>query len=175
MRTKGIYGVYELNRLDACISEAKPPTAGDILAAVAVLGTLGGLSWISVNRTSHRRLDSTHAVAALALLVALNAIKPTDHWQERHLPEAEHAAVFARMASEWGHVDALRWDRGNLRALLEGARAGLEGRPLGWVGQNEVRALIDGLLQSAPSTSSAFEPFEPDEILGPDWADHFHE
>jgi hypothetical protein len=175
IRTKDIYGVYELNRLDACISEAKPPTAGDILAAVAVLGTLGGLSWISVNRTSHRRLDSTHAVAALALLVALNAIKPTDHWQERHLPEAEHAAVFARMASEWGHVDAPRWDRGNLRALLEDARAGLKRRPLGWVDQNEVRALIDGLLQSAPSTSSAFEPFEPDEILGPDWADHFHE
>jgi Molybdopterin-binding domain of aldehyde dehydrogenase len=68
-RAKSDYGRYDLDRLKASLREAKAPNAGHILAAVAFLGTLGSVSWISVNRTAHRRLDSAHAVAGLALLV----------------------------------------------------------------------------------------------------------
>jgi hypothetical protein len=174
-RAKTIYGRYEFNALHASVREATPPDESHILAALAVLGTLGGLSWVSVNRTAHRRLDSGHAVAGLALLVAFNAIKPAQQWQERHLPAADHSAVFARMASERSRTGVVHWNRGNLRPLLEEALIRLPARDLGWLDQNDARALIKGLLESPETEVSTFEPIEPDEILGSDWSAQFNE
>jgi hypothetical protein len=175
MQTKSIYGRYEIDALHASVREAKPPDEGHILAALAVLGTLGGLSWISVNRTAHRRLDSAHAVAGLALLVALNAIKPARQWQDRHFPGADHSAVFARMAGGRSHTAVLRWGKGSLRPMLEETLARLPERDLGWVNQNEAQALIEGLLESPATEVSTFEPIEPDKILGSDWGALFNE
>lgn len=171
--TKSIYGRYEFDALNPSIRDAALPNEGHILAALAVLGTLEGLSWISVNRTAHRRLDSGHAVADLALLIALNAIKPTQQWQERHFPEADHSSVFARMASERNRTAVPRWTKGNLGVLLEEALAKLPGRNLGWLDRNDARALIEGLLGSQETTIPTFEPVEPDEILGSDWGAQF--
>jgi hypothetical protein len=111
----------------------------------------------------------------LALLVALNAITPAEHWQDRHFPEVEHTAIFAKMTQECSRTGKPRWDRGNLRSLLEEAQNRLAGRALGWVDENEVRTLIDGLLEPAPSGAPTFEPLEPEEILGSDWALHFQD
>jgi Sigma-70, region 4 len=166
MRTKSIYARYQLDRPHGSVCEAKPPSGANILAALAVLGTFDGLSWISVNRTAHRRLDSSDAVAELALLVALNAIAPAEHWQNRHFPEAEHRAIFAKMTQECSRTGKLSWNRGNLRLLVEEARNRLAGRALGWVDQNEVQTLIDGLLEPTPSGAPTFEPLEPEEIPG---------
>ena len=175
MRTKGIYGRYEFDALQTSVREATPPDGSHILAALAVLGTLGGLSWISVNRTAHRRLDNTHAVAGLALLVALSAIKPAQQWQDRHVPGADHSAVFARMAGERNRTGVSRWGEGSLRRMLEEALIKLPGRDLGWLNQNEAQALIEGLLESPATEVSTFEPIEPDEILGSDWSALFNE
>jgi hypothetical protein len=71
---KATYGSYKLAWPAPSIEEAKAPTEGDLLAALAFLGTLGGISWASVNRTAHRRTDNTDAVAGLALLITLNAV-----------------------------------------------------------------------------------------------------
>jgi hypothetical protein len=170
---KSVYSRYEFDSVHASIDEVTLPDENHVLAALAVLGTLGGLSWISVNRTAHRRLDSSHAVAGLALLVALNALKPTQQWQDRHLPGRDHSAVFARMASERSRTGVPSWSKGNLRPLLEEALFRLPDRNLGWLDQSEAQKLILGLLQSAQGEASPFEPFEPDEILGSDWAAQF--
>lgn len=173
--TKSIYGEYGFEAFNPSIREATPPDESHTLAALAVLGTLGGLSWISVNRTAHRRLDSSHAVSGLALLLVLNAVRPAQHWQERHLPGADHSSVFARMANERSRKGVLSWTKGNLRLLLEEALTRLPDRNLGWLNQNEGRALIEGLLRPPEDASSTFEPVEPDDVLGSEWIAQFNE
>jgi hypothetical protein len=173
--TKSVYGRYEFDALQPSIRGAVLPDEGHVLGALAVLGTLGGLSWVSVNRTASRRLDSSHAVAGLALLVALNAVKPAGQWQERHLPGADHSSVFASMAIERTRTGVPHWTNGNLRLLLEEALVKLPERDLGWVNENEARALIEGLLQSPKTETPIFEPVEPEDILGSDWTAQFSE
>jgi hypothetical protein len=97
---KATYGSYKLAWPAPSIEEAKAPKEVELFAALAFLGALGGISWVSVNRTAHRRLDNTDAVAGLALLIALNAVQPASNWQKRHVQSADRSALYARLAAE---------------------------------------------------------------------------
>ena len=131
---KATYGSYKLAWPAPSIEEAKAPTEADLLAALAYLGTLGGISWVSVNRTAHRRLDDTDAVAGLALLIALSAVQPASNWQDRHRPSADHSALYARIVAELTQIGHLYWHEGQLRAILVEAAEKVPERHL-WVGQ----------------------------------------
>jgi hypothetical protein len=171
---KAIYGDYKLGWEEPTIDEAEAPKTEQIFAALALLGTLGGVSWISLNRTAHRRLDSTDAVAGLAVLIALNAIKPGQHWQERHLPGSAHPSLYAGMATELRQQGGLSWNDGQLEAVLQDAERSLANRDLGWVAQHDARGLIARLrLSASEETDKDFT--EPDDILGADWAARFQE
>ena len=173
---KATYGSYKLAWPAPSIEEAKAPKEIDLLAALAFLGTLGGISWVSVNRIAPRRLDDTDAVTGLALLIALNAVQPASNWQERHVPLADHSALYARIAAELTRTGSLKWREGQLRTILIEAAAKLPERDLGWVSKKSTNALIERLLMASTKESTAESAFsEPDDILGPDWAAHFNE
>jgi hypothetical protein len=125
-----------------------------------------------VNRTAHRRTDDTDAVAGLALLITLNAVQPASNWQERHIPSADHSALYARIVAELTQTGRLNWHGGQLHAILIEAAKKVPERHLGWVSKNDAIALIERLLMMTHSTTTFSEP---DDILGSDWAAHFNE
>jgi RNA polymerase sigma factor (sigma-70 family) len=169
---KATYGSYKLARPAPSIEEAKPLQEIELLSALAFLGTLGGISWVSVNRIAHRRTDDTDAVADLALLIALNAIQPAGNWQDRHMPSANYSALYARIAAELAQVGRLNWHEGQLRAILVEAAEKVPKRNLGWVSKKDATALLERLLMMTHSTTTFSEP---DDILGSNWAAHFNE
>src|SRR5262245_11374060 len=59
-----------------------PPNGGHDLCVVGLQDD--GLSWITANRVLKRRLDAHVSAGLLALMVALEALVPPDHWQLRH-------------------------------------------------------------------------------------------
>ena len=62
----------------------KIPPLRDLLAISICTCRTGGMNWIRVNRAAGYYLFDQHSVTHLAILIALGALKPTDHWQNPH-------------------------------------------------------------------------------------------
>jgi hypothetical protein len=83
---------------------SKVPPLRDLLAVSLCICRTAGMNWIRVNRASGYYFFDQHSVTHLAIMIALGALKSTDHWQKPHPigPMAEY--VFQKL------LDALRND-----------------------------------------------------------------
>ena len=106
-----------------------------------------------VNRLARVRSDASIPVWPLAMLVALGALEPAEHWQ------AEHRAVPARVAALWRRLARELVRTGTVavgdeafRGLVHEARARAATAELGWVDRDAIDRLA--ILESADPPAS---------------------
>jgi hypothetical protein len=88
----------------------KIPPLRDLLALSVCISRTAGMNWILVNRAAGYYLFDQHSVTHLAIMIALGALKPTDHWQNPHQigPEAEY--IFKKLMTAFQIDPASNWD-----------------------------------------------------------------
>ncbi|MBF0346299.1 MAG: hypothetical protein HQL81_01405 [Magnetococcales bacterium] len=121
-------------------------TPDQLLSALLLMRATGSLSWISFNRAGLSRIDSHKSAAGLALLIAMGAIQPATHWQDRHLPGPESGMVIGILSGELASTGSLSWKSGGPRELLIAASASISMSGKGWVDGLEFKEFMDRLL-----------------------------
>jgi hypothetical protein len=88
----------------------KIPPLRDLLALSFCISSAAGMNWIRINRVVGNYLFDQHSVTHLAIMIALGALKSTDHWQNPHQtgPLAEY--IFKKLMDAF-QIDATsNWD-----------------------------------------------------------------
>lgn len=101
------------------------------------------MNWIRVNRILGHKVNDQYSASYLAILVALGALEPTDHWQLPHSLGKRHAQLAKELSLQLCKQENVSWptDLGN-SYLLEMENANRYST-LGWVDKDEFEALLD--------------------------------
>ena len=122
-----------------------PVGAGEFLAAVADVVGRGGTSWMDLNIVHGRTIDSHRSAPFLALLIALEVVRPVGHWQEFHPAMPTALGRFQHLCRLWcegfpdGSQALIEWVRSAAKAYVR------LGRVLGWVAPVELQSLLNVL------------------------------
>ena len=99
------------------------------------------MNWIRVNRTAGYYLFDQHSVTHLAIMIAVGALKPTDHWQNPHQigPQAEY--IFKKLMDAFQIDSTSDWNS-DVGLELRRHLLDLDGDPdLGWVNIEDLALL----------------------------------
>jgi hypothetical protein len=118
------------------------PDLDRVLAACVVSLQDQGLSWITANRILKRRLDAHVSAGLLAVLVALGALIPPDHWQLRHRPGPRLQDMISALGSAMRESSLLTWTSPLGIRLSNGIGALEKKFSRGWLSQPTVTDLI---------------------------------
>ncbi|MBF0310049.1 MAG: hypothetical protein HQL56_11030 [Magnetococcales bacterium] len=137
-------------------------TPDQLLSALLLMRATGSLSWISFNRAGLTRIDSHKCAGGLALLIAMGAIQPARHWQERHLPGPEADRILEILSGELASKGKLSWRSGGARELLIAAGATIPLSGKGWVDGGEYKEFMDRLQDNCSKDGEKNEAGESD-------------
>jgi hypothetical protein len=140
-------GRYRLAHAPHSALAQLPVVPHEILAAVGAVMGRSGISWMDLNVVHGRILNSHRCAPYLALLVALEVLRPAPHWQEFHPVGPRAAQVFRDLCGLWsrGKTDAVT-DRVHALASQYVQREG----DLGWVTTEQLTSLLNVLGRVAP-------------------------
>jgi hypothetical protein len=131
---------------------SKIPPLRELLALSVCISRTAGMNWIRVNRAAGYYLFDQHSITHLAIMIALGALKSTDHWQNPHQigPAADY--LFKKLMDAFQADPTSNWDSDvglELRKHLLDIAADQD---LGWVNVEDLALL---------SKTLAGEPFIP--------------
>lgn len=120
---------------------SKIPPLRDLVALSVCISRTAGMNWIRVNRAAGYYLFDQHSVTHLAIMIALGALRSTDHWQNPHQigPKAEY--IFKKLKDAFQIDPTIDWDSDaglELRKYLLDIDAD---RDLGWVNIDDLALL----------------------------------
>ena len=127
----------------------KIPPLRDLLALSVCISRTAGMNWIRVNRAAGYYLFDQHSVTHLAMMIALGALKSTDHWQNPHQigPAAEY--ILKKLMDAFQIDPTGNWDS-DVGLELRKHLLDLEvDQDLGWVNVEEL-ALLSKTLAGEP-------------------------
>ena len=81
----------------------------------------------------------------MALLIALGAVVPANHWQRPHTIAPGAAEIDDMLSEELHRKGSLAWDGPSGGALLDWLAKAIDGGDTGWVPRSELRRLLDRL------------------------------
>ena len=103
---------------------------------------IGHMNWVRVNRTAGYYLFDQHAVTHLAILIALGALKPIDHWQQPHQIGQTAYALSKELLDAMQKNTMMDWDtKIGLKLRNRISRVSAE-QNMGWVTLNDLALLI---------------------------------
>jgi hypothetical protein len=120
-------------------------TLQDLFSLTLHAKRLGYANWVSASLILDMGPHSPHAAGALSLLIALEIVTPTDHWQKRHEtgPLMGHALhIMEKEIRKKGFVHWLDEAGVYFKARL---REGVVGMNLGWVRSEHIREFLEVL------------------------------
>jgi hypothetical protein len=103
------------------------------------------MNWIRVNRAAGYYLFDQHSVTHLALMIALGALKSTDHWQNPHQIGLAAESLFKKLMDAFQTNPNSNWDSKvglELRKHILDVAADQE---LGWVNAADLALLSKSL------------------------------
>jgi len=124
---------------------SKIPPLRDLLVLSFCISKTTGMNWIRVNRAAGYYLFDQHSITHLAMLIALGALKSTDHWQNPHQigPAIEH--IFKKLMDAFQIDPASNWDS-EVGLELRKHLLDLEvDQDLGWVNVEDLALLSESL------------------------------
>lgn len=120
-------------------------TLQDLFSLTLHAKRLGYANWVRASLILDMGPHSPHAAGALSLLIALEIITPTDHWQKRHEtgPLMDHALhIMEKEIRKKGFVHWLDEAGVYFKGRL---REGVVGMDLGWVRFEHIREFLEVL------------------------------
>ncbi len=124
--------------LSACV-----PTIRALYSIIVVAIDQSSMNWIRVNRVLGRRINDQHAATYLAMLIALEVLQPTDHWQLPHLPGKRLLQLAKELSFELCKQGNIPWSNDLGKFLLHNMRHTNCHSNLGWVNEEELDALLE--------------------------------
>jgi hypothetical protein len=88
----------------------KIPPLRDLLALSVCISRTAGMNWIRVNRAAGYYLFDQHSVTHLAIMIALGALKSTDHWQNPHQIGPAAETIFKKLMDAFQIDPTSNWD-----------------------------------------------------------------
>ncbi len=88
----------------------KIPPLRDLLALSICIRKTAGMNWIRVNRAAGYYLFDQHSVTHLAIMIALGALKSTDHWQNPHQIGPAAECIFKKLMDAFQIDSTSDWD-----------------------------------------------------------------
>jgi hypothetical protein len=123
----------------------KIPPLRDFLALSIGLQELGEMNWIRVNRVAGYYLFDQHSVTSLAILIALEALKPTNHWQRPHQMGPMAVELLKTMTDAFQLDPKINWDSDLGSQLIEQLVGQISRSDLGWVSSSDLALLAKTL------------------------------
>lgn len=151
-RLKDRLGVFQMQEPITVPLIATMPTLSEVVATAILARMRGGLSWISLNRVRGARIDDRHSHTVLALLITLGIIEPAAHWQDRHVFRADSSTIVEELTEQLSASGSREWTRQALEMFND---AFLQEKELGWLGADDVSAILDKLALDVPDASSS--------------------
>jgi len=118
-----------------------------VFSAIAFIAEKGRFSWISANRVIKKRFNSHRSASLLAVLIAIGALEPADHWQKEHMGGDKVGELKAELENELFRTGCLSWREGALSTLLSQALTSFPNYSKTWLGAcaHELGSLLDCL------------------------------
>jgi hypothetical protein len=82
----------------------------DLLVLSFCISKTTGMNWIRVNRAAGYYLFDQHSITHLAVMIALGALKSTDHWQNPHQIGPAIEYIFKKLMDAFQIDPASNWD-----------------------------------------------------------------
>jgi hypothetical protein len=139
----------------------KIPPLRDLLALLIGLQELGDMNWIRVNRVAGYYLFDQHSITSLAILIAIEALQPTNHWQLPHQIGPMVKELLKTMTATFQLDPKTDWDSDVGSQLIKQLMGRISRSDLGWVSSSDLALLAKTLLgepveknDEPPSTDS---------------------
>lgn len=145
LRFKDLTGYYYLE--DECKHQLwhKKPPLRDLLALAICTCRDGSMNWIRVNRSAGYYAFDQYSITHLALLIALDVVLPTDHWQKPHEIAPEAKVFRDKMLEAIQENGSVSWDSGIGLDLRHQLRQIKDNQDLGWVAPQDLAILLQKL------------------------------
>jgi hypothetical protein len=124
----------------------KIPPLRDFLALLIGLQELGDMNWIRVNRVAGYYLFDQHSITSLAILIAIEALKPTNHWQLPHQIGPMAKELLKTMTDTFQLDPKTDWDSDVGSQLINQLMGRISRSDLGWVSSSDLALLAKTLL-----------------------------
>lgn len=144
----------EIKKTKACYSLQFPhkhsladclPTLRELYAVMIVTSVQSSMSWIRINRVLGYRLNDQYAATYLALLIALGALEPTDHWQRLHTQGRRLGDLIKDLSLHLCIQEDIPWHSDLGKSYVSHMEEINRYSSLGWVEEDEFRTLLDRL------------------------------
>jgi len=142
----------EVKRKNACYSLQFPhkhslsdciPSLRELYAVIVITKDQSSMNWIRVNRILGRRVNDHHSATYLAILIALEVLEPTSHWQLPHLPGMRLSELAKTLSKDLCKHRDIPWPTDFGKSLLLEIETANKYLPLGWVERDELGAFVD--------------------------------
>lgn len=124
----------------------KIPPLRDFMALLIGLQELGDMNWIRINRVAGYYNFDQHSVTSLAILIALEALKPTSHWQRPHQIGPKVKELLKTMTDVFQLDPKINWDSDLGSKLIKQLAGQISRSDLGWVSSSDLALLAKTLL-----------------------------
>lgn len=116
------------------------PTMRQVLGAALFAKQKGRIGWMSANRLIGARIDDTHAVSILAILIGLGVVEAPTHWQRDHVCAPERTVVLEKLLGWANQYDEAQFEKKAWELIQESRQTPQE--ELGWVEQRQLKDLM---------------------------------
>jgi len=141
---------------------SKIPPLRDLLVLSFCISKTAGMNWIRVNRAAGYYLFDQHSVTHLAIMIALGALKSTDHWQNPHQIGPAAECIFKKLMDAFQIDPTGDWDSDVGLELRKHLLDTDVDQDLGWVNAEDL-----ALLSKTLAGESLIPPVEDAEESNP--------
>jgi len=145
---KQAVGYYQFNEDLRQPIWRKIPTLRDVFTVAVCARCFRAMNWFKINRIFGQFLTDQNAAPVLALLIALDVIEPSDHWQKPHNIGPNVDDIVSMLSNDLHRKGSIQWNDEIGLALRNHLRAVSRREDLGWVDAGELEILI-GTLDNA--------------------------
>lgn len=123
----------------------KIPRLRDIFTVSVGTKCFRAMNWFKINRIFGQFLTDQNAASVLALLIALDVIEPSDHWQKPHKIGTNADNIISMLSNDLHRKGSILWNDEIGLALRNHLQAVCSRKDLGWVDADELEILISTL------------------------------
>lgn len=120
----------------------KMPSVRDLLIVALYARSAGYMNWILANRLTATRIDNNAAATIMSILVGVNILHATDHWQKKHSLGVQLDSWVNKLTDVLYQTGKLTWNVGTCLELIDQLQTATHGVDLGWVSTSELEGII---------------------------------
>lgn len=137
------------------------PSLREIVGVACLARSRGRIGCISANRAIGARIDDTHVVSILAILIGMGLIKSARHWQQNHIFVVGQDSILNRLVDVANTTEPKVFAEKAKEIIHMACQTAPD--DMGWVSANALTVLLDRLGEGSETANRIFLENDNDE------------